>query len=412
MTSRDVILENHTMVVRDGRIFDVLPSAHAADRYAATVHLERSEHLLLPGLVDAYTQICPPPGRPAGPTALRDGAQVSIAQMLRNGTTCFCSVGFYPEESARAAAEQGMRAVIGIPIAAAASPWAGSPAEYLTRALRFRDEFRGHPSIASAFAPHSPCAIPDADFGRIATLADELDAGILMPLHESAAEIAESLEHHGLRPIERMQALGLLTPALTAVHMSHADAADLALAERSGIAITLCPGSNLRAGEVPPIAQWTAAGLRLSLGSGVAAPAISPDPWSELKWLAFLGHAPRAQTAAWTPWSTLAVATRGGAETLGLDAEIGTLEHGKWADLCCIDLRGPAMQWASPGSPHAALTQWVLNGGRDVVSDVWVAGRHLLNEGNFTRIDWPHLAARLRAATDRSSMGEAHADIG
>jgi 5-methylthioadenosine/S-adenosylhomocysteine deaminase len=283
----------------------------------------------------------------------------------------------------------------------------------LTRALRFRDEFRGHPSIASAFAPHSPCAIPDAAFHRIATLADELDAGILMPLHESQAAIAESVKHHGLRPIERLHALGLLTPALTAVHMSHVDAADLALAERSGIAITLCPAANLRAGEgVPPIAQWTAAGLRLSLGSGIAAPTISPNLWAELKWLALLGHAPRAQTAAWTPWSALAVATRGGAATLGLDAEIGTLEHGKWADLCCIDLRGPAMQWASLGSPHAALTQWVLNGDRDVVSDVWVAGRHLLNGGDFTRIDWPHLAARLRATTDRSSMGEAHADIG
>ncbi len=301
----------------------------------------------------------------------------------------------------------------GMPIAANASPWATSPDEYLTRSLSFRDEYRGHPSIATAFALHSPCAIPDATFGRIATLADELDAGILMVLHESRAEIEESLERHGLRPIERMQALGLLTPALTAAQMVHVTAADIVLAERGGIAITLCPESNLRAGEgLPPIGPWGAAGLRQSLGSGTAAPAISPNLWNELRLVALFGQSPSGgSTPGVNAWNALAMATRGGAAALGLEAEIGTLEPGKWADLCCIDPRGPVMHRGSAASPHDALTQWVLNAGRDVVSDVWVAGRHLLNGGKFTRLDWPRLTARLRASTEQSIIGEDHADI-
>src|ERR1700736_4492990 len=260
MTSPAEVLENHTLAVRDGRILDVLPTALAADRYTATIEVDRSEHLVLPGLVNAHAQIAPLPGQTIHPQRLHDGALLRIAEMLKSGTTCFCGLGYFPEESARTAAEQGMRALIGIPIAETASAWAKSPGEYLTRALNFRDEYRGHPTIATAFAPDIPVAISDGTFGRIATLADELDSGVLIALHESRAAVEESVIRHGMRPIERMHSLGLLTPALTAAHMVHVSAADIALAQRSGIAVTLCPEASCRAGNgPPPVASWAAA---------------------------------------------------------------------------------------------------------------------------------------------------------
>jgi 5-methylthioadenosine/S-adenosylhomocysteine deaminase len=413
MTSSAELLENHTLAVRDGRILDVLPTALAADRYAATIEVDRSEHLVLPGLVNANAQIAPLRGGAAHPERLRDGALLRVAEMLKSGTTCFCGLGYFPEESARTAAEQGLRALIGIPIAETASAWAKRPGEYLTRALNFRDEYRGHPTIATAFAPDMPVAISDATFGRVATLADELDSGVLISLHESRAAVDESLIRYGLRPIERMHSLGLLTPALTAAQMVHVSAADIALAQRSGIAVTLCPEANFRAGNgPPPVASWVSSGLRLSLGSGVAA---GLDLWTALRILALLSHAPGAAStpgASLTPgaasaalqaWDALAVVTCGGAAALGLDTEIGTLEKGKWADLCCVDLRSPAMQCASLLQPRDPAAQLVWSGGRDIVSDVWVSGRHLLNEGAFTRLDWPTVAAR---ANDWPVTGE------
>jgi 5-methylthioadenosine/S-adenosylhomocysteine deaminase len=387
MTSRDEVLENHTLVVRDGRILDLLPSTVAADRYSAAVKLDRSEHLLLPGLVNAQTQVAPAPGRDLGPGHLHDGALLCVAEMLKAGITCFCGMGYFPAESARTAVEQGLRALIGIPIADIASPWAKNPNEYLTKALSFRDEFRGHPTIATAFAPCSP-AIDDETFGRVATLANELDAGVLIALHESRNEVDESVARHGVRPIARMHALGLLTPALTAVHMVDVDEADIALAQRSGIAITLCPESNLRFGfGQPPVAAWAQTGLRLSLGSGVGESGTGADLWGNLRLLALLSGAPA--------WDALCVATRGGAAALGLDGEIGTLEKGKWADLCCVDLRDPAMHSVHSSTTGGLVTQLVFNGTRDRVSDVWVSGRQLLDGGTFTRLDWPKLAGRL-----------------
>jgi 5-methylthioadenosine/S-adenosylhomocysteine deaminase len=403
MTSPGEVLENHTLVIRDGRILDLLPTTLAVQRYIATAHVDRSLHLVLPGLVNAYTRIAPPPGRTIAPDRLHDGAQMCIAEMLEAGTTCFCGLGYFPQESARAAVEQGMRAVIGIPIAEMASPWAGSPGEYLTRALSFRDEYRGHPTIATAFAPESPAALSDATFARIATLADELDAGIVTTLHESRAAVDECVIRHGVRPILRLQALGLLTPALTAVHMAVASTADLELAQRSGIAVTLCPESSLRTGNgAPPVASWAASGLRLSLGSGTAGPGGSVDLWAAMRFLVLLSMAADPGVAdpghrGLDAWDALAIATRGAAAALGLDAEIGTLEKGKWADMCCIDLQRPAAQWAALAAPLDAVTALVWGGGRDLVSDVWVAGRHLLDSRTFTRLDWPRAAGRVAA---------------
>ncbi|GAC1308503.1 MAG: hypothetical protein NVSMB10_14820 [Steroidobacteraceae bacterium] len=271
MTCATEMLENQTLVIRDGRIIDILPHADATARYAAAVHVERRQHLLLPGLIDAAAQVTSAQVLDR-PERARAETLLGIAELLRGGTTCFCTCGDHPEEAARAVADQGLRAVIGIPLADAASTWARTPGEYLTRALDFRDQYRGHPRISTAFAPRSPCAISDATFARIATLADELDAGIVMPLHESPAEIVECFRSHGMRPLERVQALGLVSPALTAVHMSAVDEADIAIAKRGGIAVTLCPEADLLHGRRPrPLTAWTAAGLRLSVAMQHAA---------------------------------------------------------------------------------------------------------------------------------------------
>jgi 5-methylthioadenosine/S-adenosylhomocysteine deaminase len=423
MTTRAGVLEGHALIVRDGRIVDILPQRDARDRYDSTLVLDRPAHLLMPGLVNAHThaamslfrgfaegtpsmtwlteRIWPLERRFVSPEFVRDGVLVSIAEMLKAGITCFGDQYFFPDETARAAVEQGMRAVIGMPVAEFASPWAKTDAEYLTRALSVHDEYRGHPAISTAFAPHAPWTVSDDTFTRIATLADELDAGIMMHLHESAAEIADSLARHGLRPIERLHGLGLLTPALNAIHMTHANSADIALAQRTGISVTLCPGSNLRLGNgLPPVAALSAAGVRLSAGTDGAASNNDQDLWSEMKLIALLSRESGEAALNLSPWDALATATRGGASALGLDAEIGTLESGKWADLCCVDLSGPAAQ-----PMYDPLTTLVFSGGRDMVTDVWVAGRQLLADSELTRLDWPGVSARANAWAERIISG-------
>jgi 5-methylthioadenosine/S-adenosylhomocysteine deaminase len=165
--------------------------------------------------------------------------------------------------------------------------------------------------------------------------------------------------------------------------MVQVSAADIALARDSGIAVTLCPQSNLRSGlGAPPLSSWAQTGLRLGIGSDDRAPNL--DLWSELRLLALLPGLANGGNAAFSAWDALTIATQGGAAALGLDEEIGTLQIGKWADLCCLDLDHPAMRCLQADDPAPHL---VFNGGRDLVRDVWVGGRHLLNDGVFTRLE-------------------------
>jgi len=398
MRARDEVLEQHAVVVRDGRILELLPAAAVAARYDAAAVIRRPSHLLMPGMINAHTRAATTLFRAAdSPTAAlerrwagaefaRDGVLAAIAEMLLAGITCFADRHPCPEETARAAHEQGIRAVVGLPVST----------EAMTRALDVRDEYGSHPLISTVFAPPPPDAVSDAAFARIATLADELDAGIMLDLHASAAEIEECLTQHGVRPIERLWRLGLLTPALHAVHMAHASEADLELARRTGIAVSVDSSTSLERAAQPATATaapaaMLAAGIRLGIGSGDTARA-NQDLWQPMRQFARLSGC--------SAWDALALATRGGAAVLGLDGEVGSLEYGKWADLCCIDLSGPSVQPVGN-----ALTQLVFCGGRDIVSDVWVAGRQLLSNREFTRLDWNRIAARANDWAVRLSAG-------
>jgi 5-methylthioadenosine/S-adenosylhomocysteine deaminase len=398
MSARNAVLEDHSLLVRDGRILDILPHAVAAERYSATAVLQRNSHLLLPGMINAQSGAATLLARAANGGAVpadaariervanadfaRDGTLAAIAEMLKSGITCFCDRYYFPEETARAANEQGMRAMIGMPVADGLTPWAKDAAQSLTRALELRDRHKSDPLISTAFAPLAANTLSDATFARLATLADELDAGIMVDLHQSTREVDECLAAHGMRPLERLWNLGLLTPALNATHMVLLDSADMALAQRTGISVTVCPQSDMRRGHgLPPIAAFFDAHIRVGIGSaGVAA--LGHDIWGNMKIVALLTDA----------WDALRAATSGGAAVLGLENDVGTLETGKWADLCCVDLSGPGTQPISD-----PLTQLVFGGARDIVSDVWVAGRQLLSGGELTRLDWADVAGRSAA---------------
>ena len=384
MTGEGEVLEAHTLVIRDGRILDVLPHREADERYSARVELDRPDHLAFPGLVNARTRVAPVGAEPPAQGFRADGALLCVANMLKAGITCFCEAGYFPREVAAMAVAQGLRAVVGLPVAEHPSAWAQGPGEYLTRALQLHDEYKAHPLISTRFAPLGAGSLGDDTLGRLAILAAEIDAGLLLSLHESRPAVEASLRQWGKRPLQRFQDLGLLSPAATTAHATHLDSADLDLLRRSGAAVTLCLASGLERGEgLPPVMELCAPPVRVSIGTDGECRGPGQDLWSELRLMAL--HSPGA-----SPVSVLSAATRGGAAALGLESQIGTLEAGKWADLCCIDLSGPATQ--PPGDP---LRQLVFAGGRDLVSDVWVAGRHLLVEGRFTRLDWPALAARL-----------------
>src|SRR3546814_7129651 len=123
-----------------------------------------------------------------------------IAEMLRGGTTCVNENYFFPDVQAATYKRHGFRARVGLPVIDFPTAWAKSDDEYFDKAGEVHDQWRDDPLVATAFAPHAPYTVSDANFERIRMLADQLDVPVHLHLHETAQEVAQSQEKHGQRP--------------------------------------------------------------------------------------------------------------------------------------------------------------------------------------------------------------------
>ena len=290
-----------------------------------------------------------------------------------------------------------MRAVVGMIAVELATPWARSIDEYIAKGVEVHDRYRGDPLITTAFAPHAPYRMSDATLERVRRLADELDVPIHMHLHETAAEVAESERMFGRRPLGRLATLGLVTPALIGVHATQLDDGEIALLAEAKANIVHCPRSNMKlASGACPVAALERAGVNVALGTDGAASNNRLDMWSELELAALLGKHVAHDATAVPAAAVLRMATINGARALDLQAEIGSLTPGKAADVICVELAGPGqIPVLDP------ISQLVYAASRDQVTDVWVAGQHLVADGQLLRMDIGALGTTAQVWAER-----------
>ncbi|MEQ8663801.1 MAG: amidohydrolase family protein, partial [Gammaproteobacteria bacterium] len=300
-----------------------------------------------------------------------------------------------------AAIEAGIRAVIGLIVIGFPSAWARDVDEYFRKALAVHDQYRDHPLITTAFAPHAPYTVDDAALARVATLAEELDVPVHMHVHETGLEIERALLEYGARPLRRLEGLGLLTPRLLAVHMTALDDDEPALLARVGVNVVHCPQSNLKlASGFCPVARLLDAGVNVALGTDGAASNNRLDMLGELRSASLLAKGVAGDPCALPAAQALRMATLAGARALGLDHAIGSLEPGKLADIVAVDLSPLGTQ-----PVYDALSQLVYASDRSQVSEVWVGGRHVVQGGQLTTLDSDEL--RASAATWRERIATA-----
>jgi 5-methylthioadenosine/S-adenosylhomocysteine deaminase len=419
------VLERHALLVRDGRIHALVPSADARRQYQAVETVELPNHALIPGFVNAHTHaamtllrgladdlplepwlqqhVWPAESRWVGVEFVRDGSELAMAGMLRSGTTCFNDMYFFPEATAEVAQRCGLRACLGMIVVDFPSAWADSPREYLTKGTALRDQYKDDPLLSFAFAPHAPHTVAEPWLKEIRTLADELDVSIETHVHETAAEIQQSLQRYGKRPLTRLAGLGWLAPNFIAVHLTQVDDAEIAELARAGVHVVHCPESNLKlASGFCPVARLLAAGVNVALGTDGAASNNDLDMLAEMRCAALLAKGVAGDAAAVPAAAALRMATLNGARALGLEHDIGSLTPGKWADLTAIDMSVPECQ-----PLYNPLSQLVYCASRRQVSDVWVAGRQLLRRGELTTLDLDAILKRA-ARWQRRIGGTTH----
>ncbi len=410
----NTVLENYALVINHGRILDLLPSSDATGKYISQYHHQLAEHALIPGFINTHTHaamsllrgladdlplmtwlqdhIWPVEAKFVNQEFVYTGTQLAMAEMLRCGTTCFNDMYFFPDQAARATHAAGMRATIGMILIEFPTAWAQNSDEYFEKGLALHDEYRNHPLINTALAPHAPYTVSDESLQRALTYADELNIPIHMHLHETADEINQEIEKTAQRPLARLHKLGLLSPRLLAVHMTQLNDDEIELIRKTGVHVVHCPESNLKlASGFSPVGALQAAGVNLALGTDGAASNNDLDMLSEMRTAAQLAKAVSGDASTLPAHQALEMATLGGARALGIDSEVGSLTIGKAADITAIDLG----QLESQPVYHP-VSQIVYTASRHQVSDVWVAGRQLLKARQLTTLNESELIKQVQ----------------
>lgn len=402
---RACVLENHALFVEDSRIVSILPAQEARAKYGGADVVALDDRVVLPGLINMHTHspmsllrgiaddldmqtwlrehIWPIESRCVSPEFVADGTRLAMAEMIRAGTTCFNDIYFFPGEMAKVALEVGMRAIIGLPLLDQPTCWARDFDEYLRKGLEVRDRFGDAPLVRFTLAPHAPYSVCDENLEQVGAISR--DEGLKVHLHclETPYDIDHSLAHHGVRPLDRLEDKGLLTDQLIAVHMTQLEDREIERVAQSETHVVHCPQSNMKlASGVCPVAALLDAGVNVSVGTDGAASNNNLDLLEEVRFAALLAKGFRADANVVDAVTAVDMMTINGATALGLESEIGTLEVGKKADLCAMDLSSPQTQ---PVHDLFSLITYAASSAQ--FTDVWVGGRRLMRESRLVTLE-------------------------
>ncbi len=400
------LLEHAALIINGDKIQSIVPANQLLPHELEQAEIfELDNHVLMPGLINTHTHaamslmrgiaddlplmdwlnnhIWPVESRWVDREFIEDGVKLAVAEMIRGGTTCFNDMYFFPDVMAKTCQQMGMRASTGLIVLDFPTMWAQSADEYLDKAISVHDEIREYPLITSALAPHAPYTVSDDPLKQIAMYSNELDLPVHMHIHETQFEVDEAVKNSGMRPLERLDQLGLLNPNLMAVHMTSLNEMELERLAETGVNIVHCPESNLKlASGFCPVSKLQQQNSNVCLGTDGAASNNDLDMFGEMRSAALLAKGVSGDASSCNAEQSIRMATINGAKALGLDQQIGSLEIGKKADMIAVDFSQINSQ---PVYDPVAQLVYACNSLQ--VSHVWINGINKLNNYQLTDID-------------------------
>ena len=417
---RNEVLEGMSLVLRDGAIARLGERDEVLAEHPNARHLVLDRHVLMPGLVNAHGHLAmtllrglgeseslddwlnktiwPLEARWMDEDFVRDGTRLAVAEMVATGTTTASDMYYFPETAALACRDAGFRLQASFPLIEIPNAYSTDFDECLSKGLALHDRFRDDNLITTCFGPHSAYTVEPERLRRVAMFADEIDADVHIHLHETADEVADAQRSQGGTWIRVLDEIGLLTERLQAVHMTTVSNAEIDLVAERGVRVVHCPHSNMKlASGICPVTRFLDAGATVGLGTDGAASNNALDLFAEARLAALLSKTANADPRVLPAADIIAMATIGGARTLGMDDRIGSIEVGKRADLVAVDLNHPAMQPIN--DLHAALVH-ADAGAR--VTHTFIDGRCVYEEGVWPTLDVGEVLAK--AASWRSKL--------
>ncbi|MEW6387173.1 MAG: amidohydrolase [Thermodesulfobacteriota bacterium] len=418
MNGAGEVLAPGAVAVREEKIVAVGSPVELRARYTPGQILDYPHGLILPGLINAHTHaamslfrgladdlpleewlhdyIFPAESKIDGDFVYW-GTKLAVVEMLLSGTTTFCDMYLFADAVARAAAETGIRAVVGEVLYDFPSPNYGPPDAGLRFSAELCRTWQGHPRVRVAIQPHTIYTCSPDLLQKCGELAANYRVPLIVHLSETRKEVADCLARYGATPVGHLHNLGLLRENLVASHGVVLTPEDIELLAAHGVGVAHCPESNMKlAAGIAPVTALLHQGVTVGLGTDGCASNNNLDLLQELDTAAKLQKVHNLDPTSLSAPVALALATRGSARLLGLSQEVGALTPGRNADLVVIDLDQPHL--TPIYNPYSQLVYAAT--GADVQT-VMVHGRVLVQDRELLTLDLEETLARARELAQR-----------
>jgi len=413
------VIDDAAVAVDGQRIAAVGKTASLAALHPDAERLPGRGMVALPGLIDAHAHadqsilrgmtddlgwvpflaewITPYLAR-RDPAAAVAAYRLTMAEMIRSGTTCFVSPNVDPRDDlaalTSAIGEMGVRAVL--------AHWVDGE-ETLDLACAAIERWDGAAGgrVAVRFGLDIP-RLPDdpyraALYPRVAALGH----GLVYHFCSETEDWTYYDDRFGLRPTQWADEQGLLGPSTLLINGCWLTAVEAGLLADTATPVVASPTATMKmASGTTPVRDLRDAGVVVALGTDGAANNDSFDLVREMKSACLAQNATRRRAGTLSAEDALEMATIEGARALGREDDLGSLEPGKRADIVLVDLR-KAHTW--PVADPVATLVYAAHGGD--VDTVIVDGRVLLRDGLFVDADEAAILADAeRAAADVAAL--------
>jgi len=408
------VLRNGAVVIQDAKISDIGESADILKKYRTAQHIQKTDSILLPGLINTHTHaamvyfrgiaddlplndwlnnhIWPAENRWLGPEFISDAIGLACLEMLKGGITAYNDMYFFEDEAGKVTKKMGMRAVLGSGILDFPSRSGSGPDEYIANAVSLIEKWKGDELIVPCIAPHALYTCGPETLKRAKAVAEKYEIPVHIHLSETEWEVREVMARYGKRPAEYLESIGFLDETVLAAHCIWMEDSEIELLAKRKVGVSHCMESNLKlASGFAPVATMINQGVKVTFGTDGAASNNDLNILSEMSTTAKVHKALSQNPTVLDAKTILLMATRWGAEVLGLGNTTGSLEKGKAADMISLNMNKPHLTPLYDVYSHIVYAAMASD-----VDMVMVNGKVLLNSGRLMTADESEILHKAR----------------
>ena len=408
------VIEHGAVAVKGTQILDIGTHDTILKNYTAKHIISGEGKVLMPGLINTHTHapmvyfrgmaddlplnewlnehIWPAENRWFSPEFISDATELACLEMVKGGITAYHDMYFYEDASAAATKKIGMRGILGTGILDFQTAFAENARDYLNKAEQFALDWKGDELITPCIAPHAIYTCSTETLKDSKALSEKLQVPVHIHLSETQGEVHDVMTRYRKRPVEYLESLGFLDESVLAAHCVWIEDNEIELLAQRKVGVSHCMESNLKlASGFAPIVSMLTEGVKVTFGTDGAASNNDLNILSEMATTAKVHKALSNNPTALDAKTTLLMATRWGADVLGLGKKIGSLQKGNRADMITLNLRRPHLTPIYNVYSHIVYAAMASD-----IESVMINGKMVVDQGKLCTADEEEILSKAK----------------